>query len=62
MTLTTIERNLLKEASKIIGRKLKEKDLLEWSSSEEIVRNNLQDGEQIIKLSDLGFWIAIPKG
>lgn len=32
---------------------------IEWGNSEETIKNNLQEGEEIIKL--LGFWVAYRK-
>jgi len=41
--------------------KIKKKDMLEWSTSEEVVRGNLQDGEIVITIPDLVVWVAIKK-
>lgn len=56
MALTYFEREIIAELHGIIGKKIREKDLLEWRTREIEKR----DGEQVIKVPGAGVWVAIP--
>ncbi len=57
--LDPYERLLLNIIENRVGRRLTGKDLREWSSSEEVVRKGLQDGEEIHHVETHGVWVAI---
>lgn len=62
MSMRTLERAILNELKAITGRKnLRMKDVLEWSSSEDEVRKNAQEGEEVIECPSIGVWAAIAK-
>lgn len=62
MALLPIEREILAELRHITGRKkLKEKDLLEWSTDQSILAGNLRDGEVMVHCPLSQVWAAIPK-
>lgn len=56
MALSLFERNIIAELFGITGKKIREKDLLEWRSSE----IKQQPGEQVFHLPNNGVWVAIP--
>lgn len=56
MALSLFERNIIAELYGITGKKIREKDLLEWRSSEIEKR----PGEQVFHLPGNGVWVAIP--
>ena len=61
MGFSALEQGLMRELRVVTGnRALREKDLLEWSSSEEQVKKNLKDRERMIHCPNLGLWAAIP--
>jgi hypothetical protein len=63
MSFSSLEKAILQEIKDITSRKnLRLKDLLEWSSSEEIVRGGLQLEEMIVFCPKHKVWAAIPKG
>ena len=55
--LTPFEKSLLKEINKKNNTKYTYKNLMEWSSSKEVVEKNLQEGEKVYEVD--GIWIAI---
>ena len=55
-----IEKEIVKELNAVTGRKLKLKDLLEWSTSEEAVTKNLQKHEEKVYAPVFKVWCAIP--
>lgn len=57
MSLTYFERGIIAELHLIIGKRLREKDLLEWRTRELEKR----DGEQVIEIPRLKVWVAIPE-
>jgi hypothetical protein len=57
MSLSLLERNIIAELYGIIGKKIREKDLLEWRNSE----IEKQPGEQVFHLPNNGVWVAIPE-
>lgn len=58
MSMTAFERQILSELKIVTGNnKLREKDMLEWRTSEIKPR----DGEKIIKLPRAGVVVAIPE-
>lgn len=56
MPLNRLEREMIAELRGIIGTKIREKDLLEWRTSE----LKAQVGERIFYLPVAGVWVAIP--
>jgi hypothetical protein len=42
------------------NKKLRLKDILEWSTSEEAVKEGMQEGEVMFQVP-LGFWVCIPQ-
>jgi len=56
MSLSLFERNIIAELHSIIGKKIREKDLLEWRNAEIAKR----DGEQVFYLPHNKVWVAIP--
>lgn len=62
MSIRDFERSVIAEIKQITGhRKLRLKDLLEWSTVESVVKKNLREGEMMVHCPDLGVWAAIPK-
>jgi len=61
MALDGFERRVLAELRRVTGRKkLREKDLLEWSSSQAKVADGLRAGEVMVELPNLAVFAAIP--
>jgi hypothetical protein len=61
MSLATIERQVWGQAKEVAcNKKLRLKDILEWSTSEQVVRDNMQEGEVVFPVSD-GIWVCIPR-
>jgi len=54
MSLTTFERAVIAEASVIIGRKLRRKDLMEWCTSP----IKAQPGEFLVYCKDIGVYAS----
>lgn len=62
MSLQTLEKKIWNEAKVVFNNpKLRLKDLLEWSTSEEAVKRNLQDGDVIAQMPETQVWVAISK-
>jgi len=62
MSLKTLEIVILAQARFITSNpRLKMADILEWSTSESNIRENLMTGEIAIFLPDPSVWIAIQK-
>jgi hypothetical protein len=57
MALTSFEREIIYTLHGIVGKRLREKDLLEWKTAEIAKR----DGERVIHLPTLNVWVAIPE-
>lgn len=57
MSLTYFERGIIAELHGIIGKRIREKDLLEWRTAQIAQR----DGERVIWLTDAKVWVAIPE-
>jgi len=55
--LTPFEKNLLKVVNLNTGKKYTHKNLMEWSTDEKTVQDNLQEGEIILKA--MGCYVAI---
>ena len=56
-----VENNILWELQAVTGNyKLRLKDIMEWSTSEEHVKKNLREseGEKMIKVGGIGVWVA----
>ncbi|HUW35248.1 MAG TPA: hypothetical protein VM223_26865 [Planctomycetota bacterium] len=61
MSMQTLEREILAEAKVVFNNpKLRLKDILQWSSSEKVVKDNLQAGEVMASLP-IGVWICVAK-
>jgi hypothetical protein len=56
MSLSYFERAIIAELHGIIGKRIREKDLLEWQTRK-IAK---QDGERVIHIPRLEVWVAIP--
>ncbi len=56
MSLTYFEREIIMELHGLIGKRIREKDLLEWRTRE----IEPQAGEQVFHLPRLKVWVAIP--
>lgn len=56
MSLSLFERNIIAEFYGMTGKKIREKDMLEWRTTE----IKTQAGEQVFHLPSNGVWIAIP--
>ena len=62
MSMATLERAILASAKDALNnRKLKMDDILEWSTSEAVVKKNLRDGEVALYLPDPGAWLAVSR-
>ena len=62
MSMRSLESAILGELRRVTGRnKLRLKDIMEWSTSETAVRNNVRDSEEVIHCPLNGVWCAIPK-
>jgi len=62
MTFHDLERAVWAEIKKITGRKkLRFKDIMFWSSGEEVTRKECEPGEEVVYCPDLGVWAVIPK-
>lgn len=60
--MQTIERVIVAEARTLLqNSKLRMKDLMEWSTSEDAIKRGLRDGELMFHLPDCGMWIAVKK-
>ena len=60
MSMKTLESAILNAAKLATNNpKLRNKHLLEWSTSEAAVRKNLQPTDVILELPDPGVWIAV---
>ncbi len=58
--MRNVEKIIWQEAKKIFqNKKLRLKDILEWSTSEKQIRENLLDGEVMAQV--LEFWAAVEK-
>jgi len=60
--MDAIDRKILNEL-KVVARnpKIKNKDIMEWSTSEETVRKNLREDEDYYNLKSLGVHVAVKK-
>ena len=62
MTMATLERSILAELKQVTNRnKLRLKDIFEWSTSEEKVKQDAQEGDVVVYCPTLNVWCAIPK-
>ena len=62
MSMATLERAILARAKIVFkNQKLRLKDILEWSTSEDQVKKNLGAGEVYAHVKDLGAYITIAK-
>ena len=62
MSMQSLEREILKEAKAVFNNsKLRLKDIMEWSNSEEAVKKNLRDVEVMAELPTLGVWVCVKK-
>jgi len=61
VSMASLERDILAEARTTLNnRQLKMGDLLEWSTSKEVIRQGLRNGEMMLRLSG-GIWIAVSR-
>jgi len=61
MSMNDVTKAVWRELQTVTGRKdLRLKDVLEWSTSEKQVKDNLRDGEVAVFCPELGAWAAIP--
>jgi hypothetical protein len=61
MSFATAERAIWKEAQEVAcNKKLRLKDLMEWSTSEEIVKEGMLDNEVMFQVPS-GVWVCIPQ-
>lgn len=62
MSMQKLEREIWNEAKGVFNNpKLRLKDLLEWSTSEEAVRQHMEDNEVMAKIPSLGVWVCVSK-
>ena len=55
-----LEREILNDLKMVSGnKKLRHKDIMEWSTSEEIVKKKLQADEKYYHLPKLGIHVAV---
>lgn len=60
MGLSTIDRKILNETRNVAkNQKIRNKDIMEWSTSEEMVKKNLVSGETHFNLKNLGIHVAV---
>ena len=60
MSMKTLEKAILAEIIEVTGRrKLKLKDLMEWSTSKDTVYKNVRETETVIHCPKIGCWAAI---
>jgi hypothetical protein len=57
----TLKQQVLAEVIAVTGRKLKAKDILDWTTSEEVARRFLHENEQMVHCPKRGVWAIIPK-
>ena len=55
--LSKIEKDLIRSINQTTGKKYTHKNFQEWSSSESVVKGNLQDGE--VMYEALGLFVAM---
>lgn len=61
MSMRSLEQEILSKAKTLFKNpRLRLKDLLEWSTSEETVRGNCQDDEVVAEVST-GVWACVAK-
>lgn len=56
VSLSSFEREIITELHGLIGKRIREKDLLEWRTREIAERK----GERVFHLKGAGVWVAIP--
>lgn len=62
MSMRSLETAILSELKQVTGRnKLRVKDIMEWSTSEDRVRKGAAADEEVIHCPLNGVWCAIPK-
>jgi hypothetical protein len=57
MALSSFEREIIAELHRMIGKRVREKELLEWRTREIAKR----EGERVFHLEGAGVWVAIPE-
>jgi len=61
VSMASLERDILAEARTTLNnRQLKMGDLLEWSTSKEVIQQGLRNGEMMLRLPG-GIWIAVSR-
>lgn len=62
MSMRELEREIITEVREIKGRRsIRIKDMLEWSTSEKTVRDNMREGEEVIHCPKTGTWVCLAK-
>lgn len=62
MKILPIEKEIVNYAKSYYNnKKIKIDDILEWSSSEDVISKNLRDNEIMTKMETYGIWFAIDK-
>ena len=56
MSLSSFEREIITELHGLSGKRIREKDMLEWRTA----KIEQQRGEQVFHLPRLKVWVAIP--
>lgn len=60
MANSPVDNEIIYEYFKATGRKIRAKDIMEWSTSEEHVKNNLIPGEEeFFAIPGSGLYVAI---
>ena len=60
MSMNALERSIMRNIKVLAkNKKLGEKNLMEWSTSEEKVKRNVREGEVIYHDALNGVWVAI---
>jgi len=58
--MNKMDRAILDELKTVSGnKKIRNKDIMEWSTSEEVVKKKLQEGEKYYHLPSLGIHVAV---
>ena len=62
MSMATLERAVLDEAKTVLKNpKLKMKDIMEWSTSGEKVKEGCINDEIAVRCPSIGVWVAVSK-
>ena len=62
MGLSKLDREILAEAKAVFKNpNLRNKDIREWTTDEQVAKKNCEDGEVAAKLPALGVWVCVFK-